>query len=136
MGCCPIFKCLSLRDHYSNKKWLETVAVDPNLHTRERSTELPVCFIQVNWLLMTKNIVLDILEMVKNYGWHTDDTRGHRVYVFSRFSTATYSPWDSLNMFFFLSIIFIAPLGCNSPMSPAIFSISCPRKLFLLTNIL
>ena len=53
---------------------------------------------------------------------HTDVKRGHRKYVLSMFSTATYSPWDSLNIFFFLSMIFIAPLGCHSPMSPALFS--------------
>ena len=62
--------------------------------------------------------------------WSTDATRGHREYVFSRFSTATYSPWDSLNMFFFLSIIFIAPFGCNSPISPAIFSELCQESYF------
>jgi hypothetical protein len=39
-------------------------------------------------------------------------------YTFSRFSTATYSPCDSLKMFFFLSISLSAPFGCHSPMSP------------------
>ncbi|BAS96256.1 Os06g0158050 [Oryza sativa Japonica Group] len=39
-------------------------------------------------------------------------------YTFSRFSTATYSPCESLNIFFFLSMIFKDPFGCHSPTSP------------------
>lgn len=33
----------------------------------------------------------------------------------STFSTAMYSPWESLNMFFFLSIIDNCPLGVHIP---------------------
>lgn len=40
--------------------------------------------------------------------------------MLSRLSTATYSPCDSLKMFFFLSMIFMAPSACHSPMSPAV----------------
>jgi hypothetical protein len=42
-------------------------------------------------------------------------TRGAVTRMFSIFSAAMYSPWLSLNMFFFRSMIFRAPLGRNSP---------------------
>ena len=38
--------------------------------------------------------------------------------TFSSFSTAMYSPWDSLKMFFFLSMILRAPFGRIVPTSP------------------
>lgn len=38
--------------------------------------------------------------------------------MFSKFSTATYSPCESLKMFFLRSIIFMLPSGCHSPISP------------------
>jgi hypothetical protein len=44
---------------------------------------------------------------------------GDCMYALSRTSTATYSSSDSLKMFFFLSMIFIVPLGYHSPISPA-----------------
>lgn len=57
--------------------------------------------------------------------------RGHCKYLLSIFSTAMYSPWDNLNIFFFLSIIFMAPFGCHSPISPAMISKSYLNILHL-----
>ena len=48
----------------------------------------------------------------------TSSTIGVIPYTFSRYSRATYSPWDSLIRCFFLSMILTAPFGRISPMSP------------------
>lgn len=68
-------------------------------------------------LNLKKNVLLLWLSFC--FSCHTDVTRGDCTYALSRTSTATYSPWDSLKMFFFLSMIFIVPSGCHSPISPS-----------------
>lgn len=49
----------------------------------------------------------------------TEATSQQPLKTFLMLSTAMYYPWDSLNMFFFLSMIFMDPFGCHSPISPA-----------------
>lgn len=48
----------------------------------------------------------------------TCSTEGAFLYIASSFSTAMYSPCDSLNMFFLRSTIFSPPAGVIVPMSP------------------
>ena len=52
----------------------------------------------------------------------TESTPGVWPKMFSRFSTATYSPCESLKMFFLRSMIFMLPSDCHSPMSPAVIN--------------
>ena len=102
----PIFHCLSLRNNNSHKKWFEAVAINPNLKRERKPVNRPfkvqATYVRAPWC--EKGL--------------TDVIRLQRKYMLSRFSTAIYSPWDNLKMFFFLSMIFIDPSGCHSPISP------------------